>query len=403
MIRFDTRNKKPKVYSIALLAALTAVPLLLLYGNDKDGNLKWINLILSLFFAAVVLILFDAFRKQLEYNPYSYNTIIYSGFGLFLLTRMFTYIYLTVSCFRDPLTFGREDMLLTLLNSGKNFLRLSVPALLIFSAGLFLSNLKLIRIDGRKFSNYLAMTLAVLITAGLFFIFLLDRYVNAFHPRNLLLNLILNLAVAVYLYFECMMIGTIIADVIAAKYKADPDKHFLIIPGAGLEKDGTPTMILQKRLGLAKDFYHDQLEKTGKSAVFIVSGGQGADEIQSEAASMNTWLIDHGIRKEQILMEDRSVNTRENMLYSKKIIDNINPQAKIAFFTSDFHVFRAGLNSRRVKMRALGMGSPTRWYFWPNASVREFIGLLTEHRVKQACVLLGLTGIYVLLTFLVYS
>ena len=118
---------------------------------------------------------------------------------------------------------------------------------------------------------------------------------------------------------------------------------------------------------------------------------------------MNTWLIDHGIRKEQILMEDRSVNTRENMLYSKKIIDNINPQAKIAFFTSDFHVFRAGLNSRRVKMRALGMGSPTRWYFWPNASVREFIGLLTEHRVKQACVLLGLTGIYVLLTFLVYS
>ena len=90
------------------------------------------------------------------------------------------------------------------------------------------------------------------------------------------------------------------------------------------------------------------------------------------------------------------------MLYSKEIINEIDPKGKIAFFTSDFHVFRAGLKARQVKMRAVGMGSPTRWYFWPNASVREFIGLMTGHRVKQSCVLLGLTAVYVLLTFLVY-
>lgn len=401
-MRFDTRNKKPKVYSIAFLAVLTAVPLQLLYLGDKNGNLKWINLILSFFFAAVILILFDAFRKQLEYNPYSYNTIIYSGFGLFLFTRMITYIYLTISCFRDPLTFDHDDMLLTLLNSGKNFLSLSMPALLIFSAGLFISNIKLIQIDGRHFSNYLAMTLAVLIAAGLFFILLLNRYVESSHSQDLLLNQLLNLAAAVYLYFECMMIGTIIADVIAAKYEADPDKDFLIIPGAGLEKDGTPTRLLQDRIALAKDFCLGQQEKTGKSALFVVSGGQGADEIQSEAAAMKTWLNDYGIPDEQILMEDRSTNTHENMLYSKEIINRAAPEAKIAFFTSDFHVFRAGLKARQVKMRAVGMGSPTRWYFWPNASVREFVGLLTEHRVKQSCVLLGLTGIYGLLTFLVY-
>ena len=402
MIRFDIRDKKPKVYSIILLTILTAAVTLPLYLTNQDGNLKWINAILTLYFAGVVLVLFDAFRKQLEYNPYSYNTIIYSGFGLFLFMQVLTRAYLTVRCFLEPAGFGINEVLITLLNSGKNFLRLSIPALIIFSAGLFISNLKLIRIDGMKFTNCLAMMLAVLIVTGLFLIFLLNRYVVLSNSKSLILNLLLNLAVSVYLYFESMMTGVIIADVIASKYHADPDKDFLIIPGAGLEKDGTPSPILRNRIELARNFYKAQMEKTGKSALFVVSGGQGADEIQSEAAAMKNWLTDHGIEKECIFMEDRSTNTHENMLYSKEIINEIDPKGKIAFFTSDFHVFRAGLKARQVKMRAVGMGSPTRWYFWPNASVREFIGLMTGHRMKQSCVLLGLTAVYVLLTFLVY-
>lgn len=402
MIRFDTRDKKPKVYSIIVLTVLTAAIICLLRVSVKEANQRWVNTVLTLFFAAVVLILFDAFIKQLEYNPYSYNTIIYPGFGLFLLSRVFTYGYLTVRCFHDPAEFDSDDMFYTLLNSGMNFLRLSIPALIIFSAGLFLSNIQLIRIDGRKIRNYSAMSLAVLITAGMAGILLLDRYASITNSESLILNLILNLAAAIYLYFECMMIGTIFADVITAKYHPSPDKDVLIVPGAGLEKDGTPTRVLQNRISLARDFYKEQLMKTGRSAVFIVSGGQGADEIQSEAAAMKTWLTAHGVPDEQIYMEDRSTNTHENMLYSKAVISGIKPDAKIAFFTSDFHVFRAGLKARQVKMKAVGMGSPTRWYFWPNASVREFIGLLTEHRVKQSCVLLGLTAIYVLLTILVY-
>ena len=46
------------------------------------------------------------------------------------------------------------------------------------------------------------------------------------------------------------------------------------------------------------------------------------------------------------------------------------------------------------------MGAPTRWYFWPNAAVREFIGLLTEHRTVQALILLGLAAAYTALTLL---
>ena len=80
----------------------------------------------------------------------------------------------------------------------------------------------------------------------------------------------------------------------------------------------------------------------------------------------------------------------------------MNPAGKVAFFTTNYHVFRSGLKARRVKMRAVGMGAPTRWYFWPNAAVREFVGLLTEHRGKQALVLALLAAVYAGLTVLAY-
>ena len=90
------------------------------------------------------------------------------------------------------------------------------------------------------------------------------------------------------------------------------------------------------------------------------------------------------------------------MRFSKQIIDRIRPEARTAFFTTNYHVFRAGLKARRVKLRAVGMGAPTKWYFWPNAAVREFAGLLTGHKVKQGMVIIGLGLFYVLLTFLAY-
>jgi len=376
---------------------------LLMQRTGDPAILKWTSPALALYFFLTTAILFIAFQKQLQYNPYSYNTIYYSGFGLFILSLAITHTYISVQTLIGHVAYDQREIMFILLNSAKNYLNLSTPALLFFSAGLFISNLELQRHDGRGFVNRLAMTLAILIVGGLLVIGFLNDRISSRDPDALLPNLLINLAAAIYLYFECMMIGTIIADVIAAKYIPEHDKDILIIPGAGLEKDGTPTPLLQNRVDLAKVFYQDQLKENGRAAILIPSGGQGADEIQSEAAAMTAYLIAQGIPQEHIFMEDRSVNTAENMKFSKEIITRIAPDAKIAFFTSDFHVFRAGLKARRVKMKAQGMGSPTRWYFWPNASVREFVGLLTEHRKKQLAIFAGLTGIYVLLTVLIFK
>lgn len=400
-IRFDTRNKKPKLYHLAALTALTICALLPLFRSSSPGRLKWTGIILSVYFLLAVIFLAIAFRRQLEYNPYSYNTIIYSGFALFFLYAAVSCIYVTVQCFQDEASFTNQRMFFFLLNSAKNYMTLTAPFLLIFSAGLFISNVSLIRHEGMRFVNILGMILACILIAGEILLYFGRSPLRA-AAGPMLSDLITSLYAAFYLYFECMLTGAIIADVIAAKYQADPDRDMLIVLGCGLRPDGTPTPLLRSRLQLAKHFHDEQLRLTGKPSRFVVSGGQGPDEICSEAASMKAYLVEQGIPGTSVFTEDRSTSTAENMLFSKQIIDQVQPDARPLYFTTNYHVFRAGLKARRIKMRAVGMGAPTKWYFWPNASVREFVGLLTEHKVKQGMVILALVVSYVMLTFLAY-
>ena len=65
-------------------------------------------------------------------------------------------------------------------------------------------------------------------------------------------------------------------------------------------------------------------------------------------------------------------------------------------------ITRSGILSRRAKMRTVGMGAQTKWYFWPNAAVREFVGLVASRRVKQGLILGSIIVIYSFLTFLCY-
>ena len=403
MLKFNTLKKKPKVYNIAVLSGIAILCLALLARADETRRLQLGSLVLTIYFALVIACLMRAFFRQLRYNPYSYNTILYPGFSLFVLFLFATHAYVTMRCFRDPGGYRSVQILFTLLHSAKNYMFMTMPLLLAFSAALFVSNIALIRHEGGRFVNILGIILAFMITAGAALIAVLDVHSALSGKGSLADNLIINLLAAFYLYFECMIIGSIIADLLAANYVPEPDKDYLIVLGCGLKKDGTPTPLLKGRLDLALRFYKKQIAQTGKAARFIVSGGQGSDEPQPEAASMRSYLLAQGIPEDSIIVEDRSTDTAENMKFSKQKIEAEGGGGEIAFFTTNYHVFRAGLKARRVKMRALGMGAPTKWYFWPNAAVREFVGLLTEHRVKQGLLLIGLTIVYTILTVMAYA
>lgn len=148
-----------------------------------------------------------------------------------------------------------------------------------------------------------------------------------------------------------------------------------------MNKDGTPTPLLRGRVDKALDFYHKQKNSSGKDLAFITSSGQDDDEVISESESMKRYLMEKGIAEDKIIKEDKSRNTYENMMFSKEKIDKNN--SKVAFSTTNYHVFRSGIFAWMAELKAEGMGVQTKWYFWPNAAVREFVGLLSKHKYKQ--------------------
>jgi uncharacterized SAM-binding protein YcdF (DUF218 family) len=280
---------------------------------------------------------------------------------------------------------------------------ISAPFILVFSVSLCVSNISLIRYEGFRPVNLLGIVFSLILIAGEVFIFVFDFAASGSLRDIIVHELIANTVAAVYLYLECMLIGTLVAGAIAARYDPDKDRDFLIILGCGLKKDGTPSRILQSRIERAMEFAREQKEKTGKDLIFITSGGKGSDERCSESASMKRYLVEHGIPEDRIIEEDRSTTTYENMVYSNEKIRETGIEGKIAYATSNYHVFRSGIFARRMKMRAVGVGAKTKWYFWPNAAVREFASLLTNHRLKQAIILLLMIAFFVGMTFLAYN
>lgn len=85
---------------------------------------------------------------------------------------------------------------------------------------------------------------------------------------------------------------------------------------------------------------------------FVAAGGQGNDEVVSEAESMRRYLTEsRHVPADAVLMEDRSTTTMENLRFSKEIMDARSGVQSVpgrrglayrcALVTSDYHVFRA--------------------------------------------------------------
>ena len=402
-MKFYTRKTKPKLYDVLIIAAAAVAAVAVLSIVGKGLYAVACALICDALIAYSVVRLISAFVGQIKYNPYSYNTIYYPGFALFLSSVLVTNIILTVDLITKPDTYKDYMIINTLTGSAKNYMLISAPFIIVFSIALCISNIALIKHEGKKPTNFLGVALSLFLMGGEAFLFTVDYYATGSQTEVMIHDLFTNLFAALYLYFECMIIGAIIANTIVSRHEPEPECDFIIILGCWLGKDGKITPLLRGRVDRAVEFAEKQEKLTGKKAVFVTSGGKGSDEQMSESAGMKNYLLECGIPEERIIEEDKSTTTVENMVFSKQKIDEINKNAKVAFSTTGYHVFRSGIFAGHAKIRAEGIGAKTKWYFWPNAAVREFGGLLIAHKRKQAVIFVCLCLAYVALTILQYK
>lgn len=133
------------------------------------------------------------------------------------------------------------------------------------------------------------------------------------------------------------------------------------------------SLSLEERLKAALRYLEEHEE-----AVCIVSGGQGNGEDISEAECMYRYLLAHGIEASRLYKEERSKSTRENLLYSKQIIDENGWKPNIAIATNEYHMYRAGRVAKRLGMEYGAVCGRSAWWMFPTHYVRELYAILYE-------------------------
>lgn len=182
------------------------------------------------------------------------------------------------------------------------------------------------------------------------------------------LRRILGLLLAVVLLLTGVLTG--LMGYAAAKEPEDP--AVVIVLGCMIYGD-QPSLALRERLDAALLYLSDH-----EDTVCILSGGQGADEAVSEAQAMYQYLTARGIDPARLVLEDQSTSTRENLLFSKEILEERGWPNRVAVVTNEFHEYRALYIASAVGLNTAAVPASTAWWLLPTYYVRELYGILYE-------------------------
>lgn len=134
---------------------------------------------------------------------------------------------------------------------------------------------------------------------------------------------------ALFMLFYSCVLSTIHA---YPQGKAD----YCIVLGAQIRGENL-TRSLRYRLDEAYEYYTDNTD-----CIIIVSGGQGEGESIPEAAAMSRYLISKGVPEDKIILEDKSVNTKQNLKFSYEIVKGGKGEnSNVVICSNDFHIFRS--------------------------------------------------------------
>lgn len=340
-------------------------------------------------------------RRSMAKSIYAYRNIGLIG-GI-----LFTLVFLIATArFCLALPQGQPDiagwLFARILEFPREFSYYAVFVIFFLCVLLGISNIALMRHEGFRLHNALALVIGGLYIGGTVVAYLIADHLTAdvFVPLGLgekPLFLVIGTVVPLFLllmlcYFECILAGTCILGWIAARHVPAYDKDFIVILGCSIDKRGGLLPLLKGRVNRAVRFAWEQEIATGKPLRYVPSGGQGRNEIMSEGSAMELYLITHGAEENEVFPEKKSRNTLENFQYSKIIMESIQPEPKVAFATTNYHILRSGILAQKAGLDAEGIAGDTRWYFWPNGFMREFFGILAMERQAHiaAAIAIGL-------------
>ncbi|HEX8649898.1 MAG TPA: YdcF family protein [Pyrinomonadaceae bacterium] len=126
--------------------------------------------------------------------------------------------------------------------------------------------------------------------------------------------------------------------------------------------------VFRERVNHAIDLY-----RSGRVRKLIFTGGQGNQGEQAESFAARQYAQQSGVPAGDILIEDRSHTTYENILYAKQVADD-HGLNKVLIVSDPLHMKRAVVMARDMGMEAYPSPTLTTRY----QSVKSQVGLLAH-------------------------
>ncbi len=181
-------------------------------------------------------------------------------------------------------------------------------------------------------------------------------------------------------YVPFALLGALLSNEVCYRFPRKPETEYVIVLGCSIRPDGSVTPLLRGRLDAGIAAY----ERGGRQAKIVVSGGQGSDEVISEAQAMANYLLSQGVRKADIVPEDESTTTEENLRNSLAIVNSRGGMGHCTIATSSYHCLRAAMFARRLGINASCAGGRTAAFYYPAAFFREYVALIMKNRYAVA-------------------
>lgn len=128
----------------------------------------------------------------------------------------------------------------------------------------------------------------------------------------------------------------------------------IMVLGASVNPDGTPSDILRDRLDIAVELY-----QSGVAPKIIMSGDNFSDvEYYNEVLAMKEYVVERGIPSEDVFCDHAGICTYDSM-YRAQYVFGVETMVTV---TQTYHLYRALYDANHLGVSTIGVPSDLREY-----------------------------------------
>ena len=145
--------------------------------------------------------------------------------------------------------------------------------------------------------------------------------------------------------------------IVSAEKLDVPDADCILVLGAGVREDGTPSQMLTDRLLVGIALYEQ-----AAAPKLLMSGDHGSADYD-EVNTMKRFAVGAGVAADDIFMDHAGFSTYESMIRAR----NVFGVRRVIIVTQEYHLYRALWLAKQLGLEAVGVPADLRTYLGQSA------------------------------------